>query len=61
MELDEEEKESMLAELSEADRVAVVAAAVIQCDTGEEFIARTGSDRGVAGDGVAKKGGTRCR
>ena len=46
--------------LSEADRIDVVAAAVIQCDTGEEFIAQTRSDRGVAGDGVAKKGGTRC-
>ena len=47
--------------LSEADRIEVVAAAVIQCDTGEEFIARTQGDRGVAGDGATKKGGTRCR
>ena len=40
----------LLEGLSEADRVAVVAAAVLQCDTGEEFIARTRSDPGVAGD-----------
>ena len=51
----------LLEGLSEADRVAVVAAAVLQCDTGEEFIERTRSDRGVAGDGVAEKRGTRCR
>ena len=41
---------ALLEGLSEADRVAVVAAAVLQCDTGEEFIARTRSDPGVAGD-----------
>ena len=31
---------ALLEGLSEADRVAVVAAAVLQCDTGDEFIAR---------------------
>ena len=41
---------ALLEGLSEADRVAVVAAAVLQCDTGDEFIARTRSDPGVAGD-----------
>ena len=35
---------ALLEGLSEADRVAVVAAAVLQCDTGDEFIARTRSD-----------------
>ena len=32
---------ALLEGLSEADRIDVVAAAVIQCNTGEEFIART--------------------
>ena len=41
---------ALLEGLSEADRVAVVAAAVLQCETEEEFIARTRSDPGVAGD-----------
>ena len=45
---------ALLEGLSEADRVAVVAAAVLQCDTGDEFIARTQGDQGVPGDGATR-------